>query len=191
MLASFTPSQVGQHQVSVTFRGKHLRGSPFTLEVVDRPIYRRDYSQVSDQPVSRFGSLGADDGQYNGPYSVACNSRGEIVVADAENHRIQVFDRNGKFLFMFGSSGHGNGQFYSAFGLAVDQRNNQIVVAELSDHLIQIFDEKGLFFECLGLREKARGFSPTHGVLLLTGREIMSWLMETTIVFRFSIPKVN
>jgi len=25
---SFTPSQVGEHQVSVTFRGKHLQGSP-------------------------------------------------------------------------------------------------------------------------------------------------------------------
>ena len=32
---SFTPSQVGEHQVSVTFRGKHLQGSPFTLEVID------------------------------------------------------------------------------------------------------------------------------------------------------------
>ena len=75
MLASFTPSQVGQHNVSVTFRGQHLRGSPFTLEVVDRPVYRRDYSKVSDQPASRFGSNGASDGQFNGPYSVACSER--------------------------------------------------------------------------------------------------------------------
>ena len=75
MLASFTPSQAGQHHVSVTFRGKHLQGSPFTLKVVDRPVYRRDYSKVSDQPVSRFGSHGASDGQFNGPYSVACSER--------------------------------------------------------------------------------------------------------------------
>ena len=43
---SFTPSQVGEHQVSVTFRGKHLQGSLFNLEVVDHPVYRRDYSKV-------------------------------------------------------------------------------------------------------------------------------------------------
>jgi len=165
VLASFTPSQVGQHQVSVTFRGKHLRGSPFTLEVVDRPIYHRDYSQVSGQPVSRFGSPGADDGQFNGPYSVACNSRGEIVVADAENHRIQVFDRNGKFLFMFGSKSQRNGQFHYPNGVTIDQRNNQIVVAELSDHRFQIFDEKGTFLRVFGSEGKGEGlFSNPWGV---------------------------
>ena len=75
VFVSFTPSQVGQHHVSVTFRGKHLQGSPFTLEVIDLPVYRRDYSEVSDKPASRFGSDGADDRQFNQPYSVACNSR--------------------------------------------------------------------------------------------------------------------
>ena len=88
MFASFTPSQVGQHNVSVTFRGKHLQGSPFTLEVVDRPVYRREYSKVGDQPVGQFGSWGRSDGQLSNPYSVACNLRGDIVVADFNNHRI-------------------------------------------------------------------------------------------------------
>ena len=113
MFVSFTPSQAGQHQMSVTFRGKHLQGSPFNLEVIDRPAkpYSREYSKVGDQPVSRFGSKGAGDGQFNFPSAVACNVRGEIVVAEFSNHRIQIFDRNGKFLFKFGSKGNGNGQF--------------------------------------------------------------------------------
>ena len=89
VFASFTPSQFGQHHVSVTFRGKHLQGSPFTLEVIDRPVYSRDYSEVSDIPVSQFGSGGAGDGQFNFPSAVACNVRGEIVVAEFSNHRIQ------------------------------------------------------------------------------------------------------
>ena len=105
MFASFTPSHVGQHQVSVTFRGKHLQGSSFNVKVVDRPVYRRDYSKVGNRPASRFGSKGAGDGQFNLPRSVACNLRGEIAVADQDNHRIQVFDRNGQFLFKFGSRG--------------------------------------------------------------------------------------
>jgi len=74
---SFTPTQPGQHQVSVTFKGRHLQGSSFNFEVVDRPIYRRDYSKVGDQPASQFGSKGSGNGQFSGPYSVACNSRGE------------------------------------------------------------------------------------------------------------------
>jgi len=74
---SFTPTHAGQHRVYVTFRRRNLQGSPFTLEVVDQHIYRRDYGKVGDQPASRFGSKGSDNGQFNLPISVACNSRGD------------------------------------------------------------------------------------------------------------------
>ena len=124
MSVSFTPSQVGQHQVSVTYYGRHVQGSPFSLEVIDQPVYRRDYGKVNDQPIRRFGSKGASDGQFQHPCSVACNSRGETIVVDFNLHCIQVFDRNGKFLFKFGSPGKGNGQFSGAKGVTVDQRNN-------------------------------------------------------------------
>ena len=157
MFASFTPSQAGQHQISVTFRGKHLQESPFTLEVVDRPVYRRDYSQVGDQPVSTFSSEGEGDEQFIKPYSVACNSRGEIVVIEYANNRIQVFDRNGTFLFKFGSKGNGNGQFNKPYGVTVDQWNDQIVVGDTDNHRIQIFDEKGTFLRVFGSNGKADG----------------------------------
>ena len=167
MFASFTPSQFGQHQVSVTFRGKHLQGSPFDLEVVDRHVYRCDYSKVSYNPAGRFGSDGADDGQFSDPCSVACNLRGEIVVADRDNHRIQVFDRNGKFLFKFGSKGNGNGEFYSPSGVTVDQRNNQIVVVDTHNHRIQIFDEKGAFLRVFGSNGNGDGqLTHPHGVVV-------------------------
>jgi len=81
------------------------------LEVMEQPVYRRDYCRVRDKPASQFGSEGSDDGQFDDPSSVACNSRGEIVIVDSENHRIQVFDGNGKFMFKFGSQGNGNGEF--------------------------------------------------------------------------------
>jgi len=154
---SFTLTQVGQYQVSVTFRGKHLQGSPFTLEVMDRPVYRRDYSKVSDQAVSQFGSQGSGDGQFQRPYSVVCNLRGDIVVTGRNNQRVQVFDRNGKFLFKFGSKGNGNGQFDRPCGVTVDQRNNQIVVADTWNNRIQIFDEKGTFLRKFGSYGKGDG----------------------------------
>ena len=114
----------------------------------------RDYSKVCDKPTHRFGSKGAGDGLFSAPYSVACSSRGEIVVADCSNHRIQVFDRNGKFMLKFGSKGRGNGQLKQPGGVTVDQRNNQIVVADTNNHHIQIFDEKGTFLVFLDQREK-------------------------------------
>jgi len=78
--ASFTPTEVGLHQVSVTFRGNHLQGSPFNFEVVDRPVYRRDYSEVGDKLIKRFGSKGAGDGQFDYPVSVTSNSRGRLLL---------------------------------------------------------------------------------------------------------------
>ena len=44
------------------------------------------------------GTKGAEPGQFNVPHAVVVDSKGRIIVADAENSRIQVFDSTGKFL---------------------------------------------------------------------------------------------
>jgi len=44
------------------------------------------------------GVKGTEPGQFNLPHAVVVDSRGRIIVADAENSRIQVFDPTGKFL---------------------------------------------------------------------------------------------
>jgi len=131
-----------------------------------KPRLRRDYSKVSDQPVRRFGSQGTSDGQFQYPSSVVCNSRGEIIVADYGNHRIQVFDRDGKFLLKFGS-GRGDNQFNSPCGVTVDQRNNQIVVADTNNHRIQVFNEKGTFLQVFGSKGTGGGqFNAPRGVVV-------------------------
>src|ERR1043166_6613683 len=58
-----------------------------------------------------FGSAGSGNGQFNAPTGVAVSPNRAILVADALNHRIQVFDPAGKFLSAFGSQGSGSGQF--------------------------------------------------------------------------------
>jgi DNA-binding beta-propeller fold protein YncE len=44
------------------------------------------------------GTKGAEPGQFNVPHAVVADSRGRIIVADAENSRLQVFDPSGKVL---------------------------------------------------------------------------------------------
>ena len=44
------------------------------------------------------GVKGSEPGQFNVPHSVVVDSKGRIIVADAENSRIQVFDQSGRFL---------------------------------------------------------------------------------------------
>jgi streptogramin lyase len=44
------------------------------------------------------GTKGSEPGQFNVPHAVVVDSRGRVIVADAENSRIQVFDQGGRFL---------------------------------------------------------------------------------------------
>ena len=44
------------------------------------------------------GTKGSEPGQFNLPHALVIDSNGRLIVADAENSRIQVFDQSGKFL---------------------------------------------------------------------------------------------
>jgi DNA-binding beta-propeller fold protein YncE len=45
-----------------------------------------------------WGGKGTEPGQFNVPHSIAVDSRDRIYVADRSNNRVQIFDKNGKFL---------------------------------------------------------------------------------------------
>jgi len=45
-----------------------------------------------------WGEPGNKPGQFNTPHSIAVDAQGNVYVADRGNHRIQVFDGEGKFL---------------------------------------------------------------------------------------------
>ena len=44
-----------------------------------------------------WGEPGTDPGQFNIPHNICCDPDGWVYVADRENHRVQVFDGNGKY----------------------------------------------------------------------------------------------
>jgi sugar lactone lactonase YvrE len=48
-----------------------------------------------------WGDRGKEPGQFNTPHSIATDAAGNVYVADRGNHRIQVFDGDGKFLKQF------------------------------------------------------------------------------------------
>src|SRR5258706_753670 len=49
------------------------------------------------KPLQGWGEPGSAPGQFNLPHNIACDADGWVYVADRENHRIQVFDGDGKF----------------------------------------------------------------------------------------------
>jgi len=88
--------------------------------------------------ITKWGSKGTGDGQFNSPYGVAVDSLGNVYVSDSGNHRIQKFQNDGTFITKWGSPGGGNGQFFSIAGIDIDSSGN-VYVADSSRSSIQVF----------------------------------------------------
>jgi len=106
----------GQYLVKLWINGK-LKDQ-FLIEYQNRPA-RAWFIDRDPQVKFCFGSPGSGQGQFFRP-RVAVDKQANIVVADSENHRIQVFDGRGNFLRMWGSEGTGQAQFKDPCGVAVD-----------------------------------------------------------------------
>ncbi len=51
-----------------------------------------------------FGGYGENHGEFSEPWGISFHN-GEIIVSDRNNHRIQIFDKQGNFIRQFGLSG--------------------------------------------------------------------------------------
>src|SRR5436189_301199 len=52
---------------------------------------------VGGKLIMSWGEPGTDPGQFNIAHNVCCDPDGWVFVADRENHRVQVFNGNGKY----------------------------------------------------------------------------------------------
>lgn len=71
---------------------------------------------------------------------------------DHTNHRIQVFDREGNFIRLFGKGGVGNkedGALMYPFAVAVD-REGTVVVSDAGNYRMQIFSSEGKYLQKFG-----------------------------------------
>ncbi len=88
--------------------------------------------------ITKWGSHGTADSQFDVPDDVSCDPWGRVYVADFNNHRIQVFDSTGTHLATFGSFGHLNGQFDFPSGVEADAYRN-VFVADVWNNRVQKF----------------------------------------------------
>jgi sugar lactone lactonase YvrE len=92
----------------------------------------------------------------NRPRGVAADAEGNVYVADTANHRIQKFDRDGRFLSQWGSQGSDSDQFSQPYGVAADAAGN-VYVADTANHRIQKFSQNGNFLGQWGGRGNGEG----------------------------------
>jgi hypothetical protein len=97
----------------------------------------------------RGGALpgaGVPGSSFSSPADVTWDSAGNIYIADGidTNNRVAKFDKDGKFITHWGSTGSGPGQFEGVKALAIDHQGN-VYVADRGNKRIQVFDANGTF----------------------------------------------
>ena len=132
---SYQPTIKGRHQLHIKVEGQHVRGSPSSVAV--------------KSPVEKLGTPILTLGGVRGPWGVAINQRGEVVVTEFDRHCISVFSPSGEKLRSFGTFGSGQGQFEYPCGVEVDGEGN-ILVAGNNNHRIQKFTAEGQFLSTVG-----------------------------------------
>ena len=61
--------------------------------------------------IKTWGQAGSQPGEFNTPHSIGIDSRGRLIVCDRFNHRIQVFDQDGRLLDQWKGFGDPTGIF--------------------------------------------------------------------------------
>jgi DNA-binding beta-propeller fold protein YncE len=92
--------------------------------------------------VGRWGKLGSELGDLNRARALAFGPDGNLYVADACNHRIQVFSRDGAPICCFGTPGSGPGELQYPYDLCFAP-SGDLYVVERGNARVQKFDLKG------------------------------------------------
>ena len=134
---SYQPASRGRHQLHIKVEeGDHIKGSPFPVTVV-----------------KKLGALIKTINGVKGPWGVAVNQKGEVIVSESSGHCVSIFSPAGEKLRSFGSKGSGRGQFNHPRCVAVDDGGN-ILVVDGNNNRIQKFTSDRKFITAVGKKGK-------------------------------------
>jgi tripartite motif-containing protein 2/3/tripartite motif-containing protein 71 len=131
----YQPTIKGRHQLHIKVQDQLIRGSPFSVAV--------------KSPVKELGTPILTIGGVEGPWGVAINKRGEVVVTESSGHRVSVFTPSGEKRRTFGTHGSCPGQIAYPREVAVDGEGN-ILIVDSGNHRIQRFTSQGKFSTSVG-----------------------------------------
>lgn len=123
-----------------------------------------------------WGKKGKSPGEFNAPHSIAVDHQGKVYVGDRENHRIQIFDENGKFLDQWTHLG-------SPWGLYLTS-DQQLFMCDGYKNRVLKLDLKGRVLGVLGQPGKMPGqFSFPHHLAVgkngeLYVAEVLNWRVQ-------------
>ena len=149
-LVSVVPQQLGQHHLSITVNGGHIKDSPFTLNTVPQPDYTR--LKEPSQTIANASH----------PRHIAFSDNGDLFVTSGY-HCIHVYNKSGNRKATIGSEGTGELQFQSPYG--IDISNGVVYVTEYYGHRIHMLTTGGEFIGTFGDKGSGKGqFNCPHDI---------------------------
>jgi tripartite motif-containing protein 2/3/tripartite motif-containing protein 71 len=153
-IQKFTPD--GNFIMSVGNKGSNPLEFNEPIGIAIHPLNKRVYIadhgnnrvQILNPDLTFSSSLGSE-AQFTYPWDVACDSIGNIYVADTQNYRIQVFTAEGELLRKFGMESIGDGKLIAATSISID-KDNVIYVTDYFNHRVSIFTCEGKFLSSFG-----------------------------------------
>lgn len=110
----------------------------FVTDTLRNQIFVMD---LKGSVIKRIGKLGTGNGEFNFPTELRLYGD-KLAVVDAMNFRVQVFNKNGDFLYSIGKIGDHVGAMFRPKGVAFDSEGHLYVVDGLWS-VVQVFDREG------------------------------------------------
>jgi len=134
----------------------HIKINPYDPEkhvwIVDDDLQQiLEFTNDGKQLVKTIGERlvkGTDGNHFGRPTDIAWLPDGTFFITDGYiNTRVLKYDKDGKFLMMWGTEGAGPGQFKSPVHAVAIDDDRRLYVADRGNSRIQIFDENGKFLD--------------------------------------------
>lgn len=134
--------------------GKDL-SKPMGVTVANDRIYVSDTNNRRIQiynyegtPLKAFGIWGSEPGQFQFPYGINADSKGILYIADLRNGMVSKFDKDGRYLGLFGEKSPSDNVFSAPAGLAV--KNDIVYITDVKQNSLKIFDLQGKLIKQIG-----------------------------------------
>ena len=146
--------------IAVSSRGEFYVSEYTVVDRVQRfgPLHGSKTATPPDSPgatlpppafLQVWGAPGLAAGEFNRAEGLGIGPRDEVFVADSCNHRIQVFDADGKFLRTHGRAGSTAGALSYPYDIRVDAQGLQFV-CEFGNSRVSLFDAQDRLVETIG-----------------------------------------
>ena len=139
----YKPKSFGLRDICVEVNGQPLTGSPWRVQATDHQY----------KAIHLFGSRGTGPGQFKRPRSIAVNKRnGKIAIADRDNHRVHLFDRECKYLRTIGDKGLDAERINFPLSVEFTTADEVIIIhgGLMKPSKMFLFTEQGKFIKAIG-----------------------------------------